>query len=122
MNQGTTNESTTGLSGFLAPDGAWYPCGYKEHGHLAYDLCKKYGRNEFLDSNDQNDLALESDFIKFGLDYNGATEGGHFFYNRNIPQTENQVKWLRENTHRMTEKQQHSVNVMLYHFDKKKKQ
>ena len=121
MNQGTTNESTTGLSGFLAPDGVWYPCGYKEHGALAYDLCKKYGRNEFLGANNQNALAINSDFVKFGLDRNGTTISGYFFYNRTLPQTEAQVKWLRENTHRMTADQRDSVEGMLHRMEKKAK-
>lgn len=114
------HEQMTGISGFLAPDGVWYPCGYKEHEYLANDLCKKYGRNEFLDSNNQNDLALESDFMKFGLDYNGATEGGHFFYNRDVTQTDAQVQWLRDNMHRMTETQSTYVRILLHRLDKKK--
>lgn len=117
MNQ-ETNEQTTGLSGFLAPDGVWYPCGYNEHGRLARELCEKYERNEFLGVYDQNVLAMKSDFIKFGLDREGI---GHFFYNRTLPQTEVQIQWLRENTHRMTIDQRDGVEGMFHRMKRKNK-
>lgn len=96
-----------GLSGFLAPDGKWYACGYAEHGDLAIELAETYA----LDYNEtnHNDLATEGDFVKFGLNHSSDTMNGHVFFNHSQQLNQEQVDWLYQNVGKGTERQQRDV-------------
>lgn len=101
-------EIKVGLSGYLAPDGDWYPCGYLEHSEKACELVEKY----HLDTSDSNLIAMGGDFIKFGTAPWATKEGCnmcHVFMNIDQELTTKQVEWLEVNLIQATIKQQREV-------------
>lgn len=97
-----------GLSGYLAPDGEWFPCGYQEHCEKALELVKKYDLND----SDYNNIAVEGEFIKFGTAPWTNKEGCgecHVFLDRFRMPTDSQIKWLKQNLNRATEKQKNEL-------------
>lgn len=102
-----------GLSGFLAPDGIFYECGYKEHQNLAVELVQSYKVN-FFDGNENK----VPEFIKFGCDHDVGKEGngGCHVFMWESP-TPKQLRWLLDNLERMTGVQQRSILSNLDSFD-----
>jgi hypothetical protein len=109
-----------GLSGYLAPDGIWYPCGYQEHDVKAGELVKKYGLDK---TNDYNSIATKGEFIKFGTAPWSKKEGNatcHSFLNRVVEPTQEQVEWLNQNLNKATDKQKNEVlRTFSLHYKKK---
>jgi hypothetical protein len=109
-----------GLSGYLAPDGIWYPCEYEKHDAKAVELIKKYG----LDKNDDfNSIATKGEFIKFGTapwSKKGGNATCHCFLNRMVEPTQKQVVWLNQNLNKATDKQKNEVlrTFSLYYKNK----
>ena len=115
------NEISIGLSGYLAPDGQWFPCGYLEHSEKACKLVEKY----HLDTSDSNLIAMGGDFIKFGTAPWATMEGSnmcHVFMNIDQELTKNQIEWLEVNLIHATQKQQREVllNFSLHYKTKLK--
>jgi hypothetical protein len=105
---------TYGLSGYLAPDGIFYECKFKEHQELAMKLKRKY-KLSFLPE-EYNDLAMRGEFIKFGT-YPGTPKKGcsgcHVFKSFSHSLTKEQVFWLRNNLDRLTDMQhQELINFL----------
>lgn len=105
-----------GLSGYLAPDGEWYPCEYQEHDEKARELIEKYT----LEETDYNSLAMGGEFVKFGTAPWTSKEGNsmcHVFMNRFKNPTPLQIDWLKENLHQATDKQKNEVlrNLVMYY-------
>lgn len=103
-----TNELEYGLSGYLAPDGKWFSCGYQEHGNLAKELMELY----HLETGDSNNIAMQGDFIKFGTvpwTKKGGTDSCHVFMNTTQEPTQAQIEWLEENLIKATDEQKGRV-------------
>jgi hypothetical protein len=97
-----------GLSGYLAPDGEWFPCEYKEHSEKALELVEKYK----LEETDYNNIAMKGEFIKFGTVPWTEKEGNsmcHVFINRFKKPTLQQIEWLNKNLNKATDKQKNEV-------------
>ncbi|AMM44994.1 hypothetical protein SP15_194 [Bacillus phage SP-15] len=106
-----------GLSGYLAPDGQFYECRHQEHDTVAQKLVEKYK----LDVRNINSNRL-GDFIKFGIspwiNNKIGDHGCHVFLNldEKYSPTKEQVQWLENNWHRMTDKQAVELLRNLRHF------
>lgn len=105
-----------GLSGYLAPDGEWYPCGYQEHRDKAVELVEAYKLKE----TDYNTIAMGGEFIKFGTAPWAGKEGNnmcHVFMDRLRKPTQPQIDWLRENLNGATDIQKKEVlfNFSTFH-------
>ncbi|MEK5209463.1 hypothetical protein [Psychrobacillus sp. FSL H8-0510] len=104
-----------GLSGYLAQDGVWYPCGYQEHCDKAVELVKIYQLND----HDYNNIAMSVEFIKFGTAPWADKEGSsicHVFIDCSRNPTEAQIEWLRKNIVRATDKQRREVELTFSAF------
>ena len=115
------NELEYGLSGYLAPDGKWFSCGYQEHGNLAKELMELYN----LDTSDSNNIAMKGDFIKFGTvpwAKKDGTDMCHVFMNTTQEPTKEQVVWLDKNLINATDEQAYRVLSTFYlHYKSKLK-
>ncbi len=109
--------SKYGLSGYLAPDGEWYPCEYQEHSDKAVELVGKYKLSE----TDYNSIATEGEFIKFGTAPWTNKEGCgecHVFLDKFKQPTKPQIQWLSENLNKATERQKNEVLLTFSAFYK----
>lgn len=108
-----------GLSGYLSPDGTWYPCGYHEHGEKAREITEIYK----LDLSDSNLIAMGGDFVKFGTAPWTNKEGCnmcHVFMNIDQELTDVQISWLEQNLVYATDIQRDSVyKTFQRHYEKK---
>lgn len=106
-----------GLSGYLAPDGEWFPCDYQEHCDKAVELVEKYELND----SDYNNIAVKGEFIKFGTapwtNKEGCGECHVFLDSFRMP-TDSQIKWLKQNLNRATDKQKNEVLLVFSAFYK----
>lgn len=102
-----------GLSGFLAPDGEFYACGYMEHSALAVELVEKYDVRFY--GGNSNEVP---DFIKFGCSPWVGPEGDSnchcFIWNEPTPE---QLDWIIQHMGDMTGKQRIRVLRDLDYFD-----
>ncbi|WP_422661613.1 hypothetical protein ACK8P5_26180 (plasmid) [Paenibacillus sp. EC2-1] len=100
-----------GLSGFLAPDGVFYPCSYLEHSALAKKLIKEYDVN--LYDGDYNKL-----FIKFGCDpWTGPMGTGMCHVFMFEEPTPDQLEWLNNSIDRATDKQRRIIEEHLDSYE-----
>lgn len=108
-----------GLSGYLSPDGKWFPCGYHEHGEKAKEIADLYQ----LDLSDSNLIAMGGDFVKFGTAPWTEKEGCnmcHVFMNIDQELTDVQISWLEENLVQATDIQRERVLGTFHRYYEKK--
>ena len=110
-----------GLSGYLAPDGKFYECGYQEHQDLASELIELYSlKNK---SYEYNEMATEGEFLKFGTypwSEKKGCNGCHVFKSHLHTLTEQQVSWLNENMVKATDRQRFELLISLEDHEKEK--
>lgn len=102
-----------GMSGYLAPDGIFYECDYGKHSELAIKLIKKY---QIEDTTDYNQMATNGEFIKFGTYPWSKKEGSggcHVFKSPFHPLSLKQAFWIKDNRHRLTDKQRFELEISL---------
>lgn len=101
-----------GVSGFLAPDGKFYACGYGKHRELAAELVVQY--KVFFDG-DSNKVP---NFIKFGCSSWAGPEGDSachcFMWDE---PTSEQVEWLTANLDKLTGNQRRRILADLDLYD-----
>ncbi|WCK57540.1 hypothetical protein PP175_26100 (plasmid) [Aneurinibacillus sp. Ricciae_BoGa-3] len=98
MNQ-TQNK---GLSGWLSPDGEFFPCGYSQHHGFAYDKLEELNKNPSGGiMTDIDRLQEEEQYAYFGY----SVVSSYLFISLKKGFTSKQIVWIEANIDKLGEEQ-----------------
>lgn len=121
-----------GLSGWLAPSGRFYPCGYQEHYKLAYEIMEaditlqrervsigyEVGTVVSFD-----DALRKMDWIVMGCPPWAPSDLDYIFFPPEVvwERTQEQITWFEENYSQLSPKQQDMLEDHIEYLIKRKR-